>query len=365
MLKTVVEQKLARIRDYLRQTGHSSMVLGRKDNFSWLTTGGNNCVIHPAAEGMCALVILPEKVYMIAQVMDGGRIMAEDMGELAAEYVPLRWYEEPIVARAAQIAGPNPVSDINGIGECKLNDIYALHNPFFDVELQRFREIGRIADEVLTSIALQIHPGMTDYEVEGMMLGAFASRGVHCDVALVGADDRVFNYRHPSPCGRRIEKYALLTPALNYRGLHCNIARSVYFGDTLPEEIARPYEAVCRVAANNFSMLETGVTYQEILERHKAILNDLGFGEEWRGHYPGGRIGYFLCQSDLALDPSSAIRDTDAFEWFITVRGAKTAELVTKAGSDVRVASNTGLWPSKVYNTGNGKSFSIPQIMLR
>lgn len=365
VIGSITAEKLARVRTYLDANGFTSMVLMRKDNFSWITTGGNNCVIHPTSEGMCALVILPDKVYMIAQVMDGARIMDEDMNALQAEYIPLKWYEESILECAARLAGEKPISDIGGFGECRLADIYELHNPFFKLEIERMRQLGVIADEVMTSVALRLEPGMTDYEAEGMLLGEFARRGVRCDVALVGADERVFKYRHPSPCGKRIENYALLTPALSWKGLHCNIARTVCFGESVPEEAARAYEAVCAVAANNFSLLETGVSYERILEEHKAILSELGFANEWRGHYPGGRIGYYLCQSDLSLNPEKVIRDTDAFEWFITVAGAKTAELVVKDGTDVFLASNTGLWPSKTFKARNGREFSIPQILLR
>ena len=364
-MKDITGQKLERVRGYMEANGYTGMILMRKDNFAWLTTGGNSCVIGPASEGMGALVILPDKAYMVAQMMDGQRIMDEDMGGLEAEYVPLRWYEEPVAARALSLAGKRPVSDVSGLGDCRLADIYELHNPFFKEELARMDALGAIADAVLTSVALRLEPGMTDYEAEAMMLEGFARKGVHCDVALVGADDRVFKYRHPTPCGRRIERYALLTPALNWHGLHCNIARSVYFGDSLPEDIARAYDAVCTVAANNLSLLRTGVTYAEILAQHKQILAEKGFAEEWRGHYPGGRTGYYLCQSDLSMQPGKAIRDTDAFEWFITVSGAKTAELAVKDGERVYLASDTGLWPSRAFTARDGRAFRIPQVMLR
>jgi hypothetical protein len=46
------------------------------------------------------------------------------------------------------------------------------------------------------------------------------------------------------------------------------------------------------------------------------------------------------------------------------VSGAKSAELTVKDGEDVRVASNTGLWPSHTI-TRHGRTFSIPEIMMR
>lgn len=364
-MKQIASEKIDRVRKYIDAFGFTSMVLMRKDNFSWITTGGNHCVIHPSAEGMGALIILPNKIYMVAQEMDGARIMDEDLNGLQAEYVPLKWYEDSVIERAAQLAGEKPVSDTLGIGECRLADIYELHYPYFDLEIARMLQLGAMADEIMTSIALRIEPGMVDYEAEAMMLGEFAHKGIRCDVALVGADERAFKYRHPSPCGKRIEQYALLTPALNWKGLHCNIARTVYFGDTIPEEAASAYDAVCSAAANIFSVLETGTSYESILQLHKEIFAEKGYTEAWRGHYPGGRIGYYICQSNLSLIPGKAVREKDAFEWFITVPGAKTAEFMVKNGNRLTMASNTGLWPSKVYRARNGREFSIPQILLR
>lgn len=364
MFKKETNAKLNRIRQYLAAEGFNSMVLMRKDNFAWLTNGGDNTVVVPSAEGVCALVIRMDKVFLVALEADGSRISDEDLGDLEAEYVSLRWYEKSIPERAAELAGNCFVSDTVGLGTYRLSDIYELHNPFFDFELDRMREAGRITDEVMTGIALRIRRGMTDIEVQSMMLSEFVNRGFQCDVALVGTDERLFRYRHPTPCGAKIDRYVLFSPALRYKGIHCNISRCVYFGDALPEDVEKAYETVCVVEANCISRLQTGVTYASILEEHKALFNEMGFADAWRGHFPGGRTGYYVGQSGFSEDPSRIIRETDAFEWFITVPGAKCAELVVKQGDSVCVASNTGLWPSRVYHR-NGINVSIPQIMLR
>jgi hypothetical protein len=134
----------------------------------------------------------------------------------------------------------------------------------------------------------------------------------------------------------------------------------VYFGDKLPERIARAHGAVSEIAANCAAMATTGRSYSSILEEHKKLLTKLGFDGEWQGHYPGGRTGYFLCQANLSLDPARTVGEREAFEWFITVPGAKVAELTLKDGEDVSLASNTGHWPSKTYGR-----FEIPEILMR
>jgi hypothetical protein len=135
-------------------------------------------------------------------------------------------------------------------------------------------------------------------------------------------------------------------------------------GDSVPGEIAAAHEAVRQVSANCMALCQTGTSYKDILEEHKVLLSEFGCPDEWRGHYPGGRTGYFICQAGHSLDPKRRITDTEAFEWFITVSGAKTAELTVKDGENITVASNTGLWPSRDI-TRHGKTFPIPEIMLR
>lgn len=358
------QEKLRRVRAYLEENELSGMVLIRQDNFAWITSGGCNRVVMPSERGVAAVAVTPAAVYLVAQVMDGGRIMAEEMSHLSAEYVPLRWYEESVLERALSLAGPKPAADVPCPAEERLSDIYDLHYPLLPGEIETLRVLGRIADEVMTKIAYTVCPGMTDYDVEAALLYEFKKRGATLDVALVGSDERVFDYRHPLPVGARVGRYLLMTPSVRYRGLHANIARSVYFGDALPENIARANEAVCTVAANCFSMLETGVAYADILLAHKALLAQMGFDDAWRGHYPGGRIGYCVCQSDFSLDTARRIGETEAYEWFITVPGAKTAELAVKEKDRVSLYSQTGLWPVKTYMRSN-KTFDIPRVLLR
>ncbi len=48
--------------------------MGRRDNFSWLTCGGHNCVPKTSEMGVSYLVITPNQKYLIANTMDGRRI---------------------------------------------------------------------------------------------------------------------------------------------------------------------------------------------------------------------------------------------------------------------------------------------------
>jgi len=291
--------------------------------------------------------------------------MDEEMQNLDAEYIPLRWYEEPIGERAVKLAGAKPVSDTQITGsQNRLRDIYDLHFPLTQAEMERLKKIGAISDLILNKVANEIKPGMVDYEVEAMLLYEYAKQNIQCDVLLIGTDDRIYKYRHPSPSGRKLGNYVLLHPAVRSGGLHCNITRSVYFGDSLPKEIEKAYSAVSQIEVYCMSMCHTGNRWSDILEGQKKMLKELGFEDEWKGHYPGGRTGYFVCQADLSMDRENKIMNNEAYDWFITVTGAKVEELAINHDGVITLCSHSGNWPGRKI-TVNDFTLDVPQIMMR
>jgi Xaa-Pro dipeptidase len=360
-----VELKLTRIRNYLERSGFTGLVLARKDNFSWLSCGGNNRVVVPSDEGVGAFVITKDKFFLVAQVMDGQRLLDEELTGLELEYVPLHWYEVTRVEKAIELAGSVPASDVPVKGaKIILSDIYALHYPLTENEIAKLRWLGKKVDEILALIASLISPGMIDYEVEALLLAQFASKNIQCDVLLVGTDERISKYRHPSPSGAKLGNYVLLHPVARFEGLHSNVTRSVYFGDRLPEGIKRPYRAVMDIEAACIASCVPGERWCDILDKQKYMLTQRGYPEEWRNHFPGGRTGYSVCEADFSLNSNKCIVENEAYDWFITVKGAKVEELSINTGGRREVLSAAGFWPVQRYAINN-EVIELPDILLR
>lgn len=360
-----MSKKLDRIRRYINENGFTGMVLARQDNFSWLSCGGNHRVIEPRDTGHAALVITEDKVYLVGQYMDCRRIFDEELSKLSVEAVVLYWYEQSVLEKACALAGNHPVADEPIPGAAfRLGDIYDLHTPFSDDEYADFKHIGAVSDRVLYEVACQIHPGMVDYEAEALIRYGFAKENIQCDVVLVGTDDRMFKYRHPNPVGRKLGKYVMLHAAARYKGLHSNVSRSIYYGDSVPDEIAIPYEVACRIQAYCMSRCVAGTYWADIVKGQRELYEKLGYSEDWKYHYPGGRTGYYVSQSDLSLQQGRTIENREAYDFYITATGAKVEELSINWDGNHEVLSHTGLWPSRIYEA-NGSKFDLPQIMLR
>lgn len=361
-----VKEKQRRILEFLHAKGYDAMILGRQDNFAWYTGGSSNRVVITSEVGFGLLLITRKRTYLVAQVMDGPRLMEEELSGMDVEPVFVRWYEKSREEQAAGLAkGMRVISDVPMRGaQYDLGAIYSLHYPLTENEIHKCRKLGALTDEVLTQVAWQIRPGMSELDVEALFLYEYARQDVTADVLLIGADERVAQFRHPNPSGQKIRRLVLLHPAVRKDGLHANVTRMVYFGDQVPEETQRRYEAACRVEAAAVSMCVAGNRFCDILQEQKRLYRECGYAEEWRNHFQGGITGYLLADPTLCLNEQAKVGVNQAFDWFITITGVKVEELSITTAHGPEVVSMSGLWPAKEYES-RGRGIPLPQILLR
>jgi len=361
-----IREKLQRIRVFLEQKGYGALILGRRDNFAWFTGGGDSTVIRSSEIGFALLVITMDAVHFVAQTMDGPRILDEEMQGMQVEPAFLRWHDETREEKALGLAkGLKVVSDIPLTGGTMAPaEIARLHYPLTEGEMERCRQLGAKTERIIASVAAELRPGMTEREVEAMFLGEYAREGMTCDVLLIGSDERIAKYRHPSPTEKRIERIVILHPAVRMGGLHANVTRMVWFGDRVPEETARKYEAASRIEAAAVSLCTPGRTFASILEAQKNLYRETGFEEEWHNHYQGGITGYLLAEPTLCMDPAAVVSPNQAFDWFITITGVKVEELSLTGRKGPEVVSVSGRWPVRTYEY-DGRSFELPAILMK
>lgn len=362
-----VRGKETKVREYLVKNGYDAMIIGRIDNFAWFTDGGNSKVILPSETGFALIVITRLRRYLISQVMDMTRIMEEELeGIDFDEYIPLHWYEVSREEKAMELVkGCRVISDIPVEGaECLPDEIYKLHYPLTSKEIAKLRWLGDKAEEIITEVAFEISPGMSEHEIEAMLMYRYARENINCNVLLTGSDERIFKYRHPNPSSKRIDKYVLLAPVPSRWGLNAPLTRLIYFGDKIPLEIEEKYNAVCRIAAAAISMCVTGTKFSDILAMQKKLYKEMGYENEWKNHYQGGVTGYRIVNASLCNDPESIVQINEAYAWFITITGVKSEELSVNTGDARELLTVTGKWPTKEYDFNNQK-LKLPEILKR
>lgn len=360
-------EKCRRLREYMTQNGYDYAVLARRDNFAWLTCGGDNKIFRSSDFGFGVLVVGHDKVFFVAQYMDMDRIVDDELQGFNVEKVELKWFEPSREEKAMQLTdGGKVVSDIPLAGaDCKMYDIVRIHFPFTDLDVEKYRKVGTLCDHLLKNIADRIVPGMTELEIEAQILYEYGKESMTPKVLLVGSDERIAKYRHPAASPKKVEKLVLLHPAAEKWGLHANITRMVYFGDTLPKDLEEKYDMLNLCEAQAMAMCRPGTHFSEILSERKKIFTDYGCAHEFDLHYPGATAGYFIGSAQPLLD-DEAVVDRMAFDWFITVKGAKVEELSMSgpSGAELLSASATGVWPTKPYNY-KGNTYHLPTILMK
>jgi len=359
-------EKRERIARFLDEQGCEALVLGRRDNFSWFTGGGDNTVVRSSETGFGIIVVTRGATYLVAHTMDGPRILEEELRGLDVEPVFLRWYEQSREEKAAALVSPGrAVSDVPIPGARFLPAaISRLHYPLTEGEIERCRILGMETEQGIAEVARAITPGDCETEIEAMLVCALARRGICCDVLLVGSDERIARYRHPTPTEKKVERLVLLHPAARKWGLHANITRMVNFGDRIPADVAARYDAASRVEAAAITRCVPGTKFRDILEVEKRVYGETGFPDEWRNHSQGGITGYQLADPTLCLDPGAEVVPNQAFDWFITITGVKVEELSISGRDGPQVVSAAGAWPVREYEH-DGAVLRLPEILRR
>lgn len=356
------EEKRQRIRSWLYEKGFGSLIIARRENFAWLSTGGDAAVVNSTQNSIGCLLITRDKQYLISHVMDGIRLMEEQLPGQNYELVDLHWYEGEPIDKALELASTNMVADISIPGiKNVFSDILDLHYPMTDFEIGRIRWLGTALHSVFVKMTDFIRAGIRETEIAAEFQYQQSILGISSDVLITGSDDRIFRYRHPMPTGKIIEKYIMLHSASRMWGLHAPVTRLYSIGE--PEDyFSRPFKAVAEIQARVFDCLKLGESYMKILENLKNWYSETGYKDEWRNHFQGGPTGYVIVDAVRCLTQKT-IQINTPFEWFITVPGSKTAELALLGAEGLEIASNGDLWPQYSVKL-NGVEYKMPGIYI-
>jgi Xaa-Pro dipeptidase len=330
-----------------------------------MTCGGNSRVITTSEVGFGYLVITRDHKWLVSHSMDGQRFIDEHAPDQGYELVTLYWHEgspEDKVLELTQgmaVGADFPLPGAKRYGA----EIVDLHYPLTDLEIERCRWIGQTANRILSTVAEDLRPGVTESEVAARLLYEYALAGMTIDVLIVGFDERIRRYRHPIPTGNPLQRYALLHPAARRWGLHANVTRLVHFGEP-PPDIRRAMDGVATLGACVATMLAPGVRFADILVEEKRTYAGLGYPDEWNYHFQGGITGYTLADPARCLDSEARVAQRQAYDYFLTITGAKFEELMLITEDGVEFASLGSGWLVRCVHTPKGK-VDVPDVLIK
>ena len=335
--KQELKIKLSRIYTLLAKHQVDGLLLRRSSSFSWGTCGANSYVNTAATEGAASLLITPEHRYLLTNNIEAPRLEQEfGLADQGWKFLVSSW-TEPQRELNKLIAGMRIAADVAFPGTVEVSgEVARLRSGLTEMEGERFRQLGRLTAEAMVSALQIIRPGMSEYQIAGIVSSETLARGVLPIVNLVATDERIYRYRHPLPTDKKLEKYAMLAMCGRKWGLVCSITRLIHFGP-LPEDLRDRILATAQVNATLIESTRPGRTLAEIFAEEQQTYTKLGYPDEWQKHHQGGMTGYEPREFLATPGSQEIVTERQAFAWNPSIVGTKVEDttLVGTAGNEI------------------------------
>ena len=185
-----------------------------------------------------------------------------------------------------------------------------------DEEVGLIKEACRISDAAMEEAFAQLHTGMTELELQALMVNGMQSRGASRAFAGV-----VFGERAALPHGSASERqlkpgeFVLVDMGGLYKGYWSDCTRTVFYGDEPTPKQRKIYDIV--LAANRAALAATrpGVTCESINVAARSVIDSAGYGEYFihrLGHGLGMEIHehpYMVRNNKQLLEPNMVFTD--------------------------------------------------------
>ena len=355
------EIKQQRIRELMTKNNLDALLLQRVSSFAWATCGAASYVNTAVSFTASMLLITPTHRYLIANNIETPRLEREE--KLAAQGWELQtrdWHQASALAELSR--GLKLGTDLPHPTALDLSDAIArLRAQLTPEEGDRFRTLGGLSAEAMNAAIHAVKPGQTEFEIVARLGEEVQARGAQPIVNLIATDERIFNYRHPLPTEKKLERYAMLVLGARKWGLTCSVTRLVHFGK-LPAEIQRKADAVARVDATFIANTRPGKSLGEIFSAATQTYDETGFADEWNLHHQGGAAGYEPREYLGTLKSQDVVLAGQAFAWNPSITGTKSEDTILVGENGNEVLTTTDGWSTISISVG-GQTITRPAIL--
>ncbi|MGN1167548.1 MAG: M24 family metallopeptidase [Lachnospiraceae bacterium] len=352
---------LLKVRNWLSEKGYDGVLLGRRDNYTWISGGAKNHVLSSEETGVAYYVIRKDSVQLIADSSDLAR-MTKEQNPLNAEGILVPWYESMDEYIREKTRGKNYVSDTGIGGTVNVQEeLCELRMNLSDSEVEKYREIGLLCANLVEGVCRDARPGDTEEKIACMLKCRCLENGVSPDCVLVGADERILDFRHPMPTDKKIEKSLMVVLGGEKYGLNISMTRMVFF-TPVSAIIRERYDKTAYIFACMQNMMADGKSYCEYFKNVEKLYNEAGYGGEWKMHHQGGPTGYACREYVVTPDMDKVMHAGCAYAWNPTIQGTKCEETTYLGKNGVEIFTETSQWPRKKIDTPFGK-FDVADIL--
>ncbi|GMW03973.1 MAG: hypothetical protein AMXMBFR84_51070 [Candidatus Hydrogenedentota bacterium] len=291
------------VQAWLRDRGYDGVLLTRHDNFSMATGGKRNYIYTMSELGSNSLFITKEgKAFFVGNTIEKPRIMDEELAGFDADVCDFLWFNESAGGAVSKKFTGSLVSDDGSLGKNVHEDLACIRALLTEVELEKYRRLGRLAAEAMAATLDAIKPGTAEIDIAATLVAEGRKRRCLVPVALVAADDRIAKYRHPLPTeapllGTGLEEkavrgYVMVVGCFHKEGLVVSMTRFKQVGE-LPHGLSDTYARICAVDAVMQEATQPGQTLGDVFAACQWAYQEFGFPQnEWHNHHQGGATGY-------------------------------------------------------------------------
>jgi len=364
--KAEFEEKLKRVRYFMNDNNFQGVLFSTDHNFSWLTCGGDDILIHSGSEeNFMNLLVTEDNVYLLTNNVEMPRVVEEELGELEIEKVEYLWYQDKRFEIISEILGGGKLaSDRPFPGAEYVEDkLKLLRVPLLEPEVSRFRVLGQMSSTALESTMLDIKPGMSEFEIHSIYASKLLENGIFPVALMVGTDERILNFRHPVSTSKKLQRYCLILTCARKYGLIVSLTRLCYFGK-LPKEINERYSALKKVEMSYITATKDGNTLAEVYKMGQKAYKSAGYEGEEMKHFQGGTCGYLTREQDLNPLNDYTVVDGEVFAHNPTILGTKLEDTIYLKNGNYEVLTKPLVWPVREVEY-NGIVIKRPEIMVR
>ncbi|MGF6990134.1 Xaa-Pro dipeptidase [Lachnospiraceae bacterium PM6-15] len=344
---------LQRLREFLQINDYTGVILGRQDNYLWLTEGGRNEVLTATEMGVAYLVVTADELLLVADVSDARR-MSEEQNRLGAKLVEVPWEVGVVPFLTEYCEGRRMMSDCGVLDTPSIEaQLVELRLDLREEDIEHYREIGKQMAEIVEEVIVNSRPGETEKSVATRLEKMCLSAGVAPDCVLVGSDERINKYRHPVPTDKAIEKTLMIVLGGEKYGLYVSLTRMVCFGE-VSTQLAEKMKGVQYIFAGMQGLLEAGKKYQDYFSEVINLYEEVGYAGEWRLHHQGGPTGY-ACREIVVSETTPGTMEAGyVFAWNPTITGTKCEDTTYLNENGVENFTDSGKWPRTTVKTPYG-----------